>query len=392
MPLPASLDRLARQSIDLRDRLTRWANINSGSAHLAGLERMREMLTADFSRLAGVTVESVALPETTAHALRLRCRPQAARQILLSGHYDTVYDATHPFQTCDLSDPVKLRGPGVADMKGGLMVMLAALEAFEQTDAASQFGWEALLTPDEEIGSPHSADVIAETARHHRFALVFEPARANGDLVRSRMGTGVCTVTCRGREAHAGHVPNEGRNAIAALAEFLVAAHRLPEDMPGVMLNIGQIEGGGTVNIVPAFAQARINIRITRATDAANVRSRLEQLAAQINAREGYTLELAGGFDSPPKECSPVEEKLFALLQDTARSLGLALFSWVHSGGGSDGNRISAAGCPNLDGLGPIGGHLHSDQEYCLVPSLGERAQLTAVFLHRLATGEIALP
>jgi len=354
---------------------------------------MAAALADAFGCLPGAVVERVALGGTTAQALRVRMRPQAARQILLNGHYDTVYEANDPFQRCSSLDGQTLRGPGVADMKGGLVVMLAALESLEATPEAASLGWEVLLTPDEETGSQGSAPLFIESARRHRLALVFEPARTNGDLVHSRKGTGEYIATCRGRAAHAAQVPNPGRNAILALAEFLLAAARIPEALPGVLVTVGNIRGGGAAtNVVPDFAQAELDVRVTRTTDQATLFGKLQALADTINARDGFRLTLEGGFNRPPKECGPVEEAAFAAWRAAAADLGLAPFSWVHSGGGSDGNLLSAAGLPNLDGVGPIGDHLHSDRECLHVPSLVERAQIAALFLSRYARGEIDLP
>ncbi len=377
-------------SAALRDLLISWANLNSGSENFAGLDRMRAALAAEFGTLPGARVEHVPLANTPAQALRVRVRPDAPTQLLFSGHYDTVYGADDPFQTCTLLDPQTLRGPGVADMKGGLIVMLAALRAFERTPSAAQVGYEVLLTPDEEIGSFGSGALFAAAGASKRFALalVFEPARPNGDLVHSRKGTGNFVATCHGRAAHAASPTRAGRNAIAALAEFLVAAHRIPDELPGVMLNIGNIRGGGpATNVVPDFAEAKLDVRITRASDRAPLLARLHELAAPINARDGYKLEVTGAFNRPPKECTPIEEAAFALVQQAARELGLTPFTWVHTGGASDGNNLAAAGLPNLDGLGPIGDKLHSSEEFVRLPTLAERAALIAKFLEKLAAG-----
>jgi len=205
------------------------------------------------------------------------------------------------------------------------------------------------------------------------------------------MGTANFIATAHGRAGHAGKSPSDARNAIAALAEFLVGAHRIPSEMPGVLLNIGLIRGGGeATNVVPDFAQALLDVRITRMADREPVLARLNELAAPINAREGLKLEVTGSFNRPPKECGPAEEAAFAAYQASAKELGLAPFSWIHAGGGSDGNLLSAAGLPNLDGLGVIGDHLHSDREFCVLPSLVERAQLCAAFLRKLAEGKVA--
>ena len=134
-----------------------------------------------------------------------------------------------------------------------------------------------------------------------------------------------------------------------------------------------------------------LDVRITRATDQAAVTTRLNELVTHVNEAYGIRIELIGDLNRPPKECGPVEEHVFAEWQSMAGELGITPFSWVHSGGGSDGNFLSSAGLPNLDGVGPIGDHLHSDREYCVVPSIAERAQIVALFLHRLASGEISL-
>ncbi len=352
---------------------------------------MRGLLAAEFGKLPGATVEQVALRDTSAKALRIRVRTDAPRQFLCSGHYDTVYGVNHPFQTCAQPETDLLRGPGVADMKGGLVVMLAALRALEESSAGRNLGYEVLLTPDEETGSHGSAPVIAESAKRHGFALVFEPARANGDLVRSRMGTGVFTLTVHGRAAHAAQVPNDGRNAILALCEVLPAVAALPEKMPGVLVNIGHLTGGGAVNIVPDLAHAKINVRITNKGDADRFRSALDGILGSLRAREGFRAEITGGFDRGPKVETPAETALFHAWQKCAHDEGVTL-DWQHVGGGSDGNLLSAAGLPNLDGLGPVGAHLHSDREQIQLSSLARRAAIAARFLIKIAHGHIPFP
>jgi len=386
-----------RPSMDFsasRSLLVSWAETNSGSNHIAGLERMRAALHSEFSTLPGVRIENVPLAGTGASALRVRQRPDAPLQILLSGHYDTVYGADHPFQKCAQPEGDTLRGPGVADMKGGIVVMLTALREFESAPEAHRLGWEVVLTPDEETGSVASRPLLeaAATSKRFRCGLIFEPARENGDLVQSRKGTGIFVATSRGRAAHAGRDAREGRNAIVALAEFLLNIHQPPDELPDALVNIGSVQGGGAVNIVPDHARAEINIRISRTTDAARVVKWLHAVAAPINARDGYRIEISGQFNRLPMEAGPVTTALFAAWQRCAQAVGVAPFSWTHVGGGSDGNLLSAAGLPCLDGLGVIGGHLHSTEEYVHLPSLVERAQVAAHFMKQLAAGTIDLP
>jgi len=389
--IPASIAGLPARTPEFGALLTDWANINSGSGNRTGLDRMRAALRIPFEGFAGAVIDEPPCPGTAA-ALRIRMRPGAPTRILLSGHFDTVYEADDPFQTCRWLDAERLNGPGVADMKGGLLTLLAALQAFEATPHAHRVGWEVLLTPDEETGSHGSRELLTAAARTHHFGLVYEPARPNGDLVHSRKGTGGVVVTCHGRASHAAKVPNDGRNAILGLADFLLAASHIPDDLRGVLVNVGNIRGGGpATNVVPDFATAELDLRVTQASDRPALIRRLETIAAAINAREGFKLELKTWFNRPPKECGPLEERVFAAWQTAAAALGVAPFTWVHTGGASDGNFLSEAGLPNLDGLGPIGDHLHSSRETLLVPTIAPRAQLTALFLHRVASGEIPL-
>lgn len=389
--IPPAIASLPDRFREYRDLLITWCDQNSGSDHPAGLKAMLELLVSRFSRLPGL-LERVDLVGTSAQALRLRVRPSAPHQVCLSGHYDTVYSADHPFQRCSLIDDTTLRGPGVADMKGGLVTLLASLEAFEQTDAAALLGYEVILSPDEEIGTPGTAPVLAQSAKRHHFGLVFEPARPEGSMVRTRKGVGTISLVCRGRAAHAA-IANEGRNAIAALAEYLVAVHQIPRELDGILINIGRIEGGSSAtNIVPDLARAEIDVRLSRADDEHRLLARLAELAEPIRAREGYLLEVHPHLTRPPKGTGVAEAAAFAAMQEVAADLGLAPLTWVDSSGGSDGNLLYAAGLPNLDGVGPIGDHLHSDRECLYLPSLIPRAQLVAWFLVRLARGEVTLP
>ena len=398
-PIPPSIAALPARTAELGALLERWANINSGSGHAAGLARMADTLRADFSRaFPAATIEEIntdapGFNPSGSRALRIRLRPAAPTQVFLCGHYDTVYEADDAFQVCRWLDATTLNGPGVADMKGGLVTILAALQAFEATPHAASVGWEVLLTPDEETGSHGTAHLFRGAARDHQFGFVFEPGRPNGNIIHSRKGTGGLVATCHGRAAHAAKVPNDGRSAILALAEFLLEAAKIPTEMPGVMVNVGNIRGGAAAtNVVPHFAESEIDIRITQTADGPPLLARFQALADRINARDGLKLTLKGGFNRPPKECLPAEEAVFPEWQRAARDVGVPEFTWVHGGGGSDGNFLTAGGLPNLDGIGPIGDNLHSDREFCRVETIAPRAQIVALFLHRVAAGEIQPP
>jgi glutamate carboxypeptidase len=397
--LPASITALSNRRAELGALLERWGNINSGSNHAAGLARMADELRATFqaafpaAELEELSADAPGYNPEGVKALRFRLRPEAPLQVFLCGHYDTVFGADDAFQTCRWIDADNLNGPGVVDMKGGLVTLLAALQSFEQTPHAAKIGWEVLLTPDEETGSHGTRAMFEEAAKRHHFGFVFEPARPSGDVIHSRKGTGGAIVTCRGRAAHAAKIPNDGRNAILGLAAFLLAAAKIPAELPGTLLNVGNIKGGSpATNVVPDFAQSELDLRVTQMTDREPLFARLEALAREVEQAHDVKLELNIWLNRPPKENHPTEAALFPHFQRAALDVGLKPFNWVHGGGASDGNFLGAAGLPCFDGIGPEGDFLHSAREYCRVSTIVPRAQNVALFLHRLAAGEIHLP
>jgi glutamate carboxypeptidase len=399
IPLPPSISSLSARRTELTALLERWAAINSGSNHAAGLARMAAELRATFAAaFPAASFEELAADAPGYNpdgvkALRLRLRPSAPLQILLCGHYDTVYSADDPFQTCRWLPDGTLNGPGVTDMKGGLVTLLAALQAFEQTPHAAQIGWEVLLTPDEETGTHGTRVYFEEAAKRNHFGFVFEPARPNGDIIHSRKGTGGAIVTCRGRAAHAAKIPNDGRSAILGLAAFALAASKIPAELPGTLVNVGNIKGGSpATNVVPDFAQAELDLRVTKMTDEAPLFARLRAVADEIAAAHEVKFDLNLWLNRPPKENHATEAMLFPEFQRAATDVGIKPFNWVHGGGASDGNFLGAAGLPCFDGIGPEGDHLHSAREYCRVTTIVPRAQNVALLLHRLASGEIAFP
>jgi glutamate carboxypeptidase len=391
-----------------QDRMLRllgeWARINSGSRNLDGLRRMATAVEAEFGELGGEMQNLDLRPqvvldergqvreERLAKATWVRKRPGAPLRVFLGIHMDTVYGSGHAFQNVELIDGGRLRGPGVADAKGGLVVMLVALEALERTPWAASTGWEVLINPDEEIGSPGSAAVLADCARRNDLGMVFEPAFSDGAMVGARKGSGNFSAVVRGKSAHAGRDFHLGRNAVLAAAEFAVAAAKLNGTIGGVTVNVGRIDGGGPLNVVPDLAVCRINVRVATAAEQKRAEEELRRIAGDIDARDGIHLELHGGFSSPPK---PVDEKTAELMGHVAacgEELGLGEIAWRGSGGVSDGNKLAAAGLTVVDTFGVRGGNLHSAEEFMVIDSLTERAQLAALLLMKLAAGEIPWP
>ncbi len=378
-----------------------WSAINSGSYNTEGLAKMASVLGDNFSWLGG-DMEHRALPPLTkvmdsgemaeiplGKALMIHKRPDAPLKILLAGHMDTVFAVDDPFQHPEFIDKHTLRGPGVADLKGGLVVMLKALEALERSPWAERIGWEVLINPDEEIGSPGSAPLFTQAAGRCQLGLVYEPSLPDGTLVAARKGSGNFTVLARGKAAHAGREFEKGRNAVALLAELTVALHALNGQHPGVTLNCARIRGGEALNVVPDVATLGFNVRMERLEDQVWLCDKIEQIIGLFRIRDGFEVTLHGGFTRPPKPHSPALARMQELLASCGAMLGISI-GWQDTGGCCDGNNLAAAGLPNIDTLGVRGGHIHSDHEYVLLDSLVERAQLSALVLMRLAAGDIA--
>lgn len=377
-----------------------WSAINTGTANLAGLAEQAAALADAFAVLPG-TVELVPPPTVTAVAadgtsfekphgqhLVVRVRPSANRRILLTGHMDTVFPADHAFQRQTWLDGETLNGPGVADMKGGIAVMLHSLMAFEQTSAASGLGYDVLINSDEETGSLASAALIAQLAAGKLAALTYEPAALpDGTLAHERGGTGNYSITFTGKSAHAGRNPHEGRNAIVAAADMILRLKAL--ETAEITINPAKLEGGAANNVVPDHGVLRFNVRPKTVEAGAAFDHALGHLLAAIEAAHGITAHRHGGVTRPPKKVDAQAQRLFDLVRQCGAELGQDI-RWQASGGVCDGNNIAACGVPVVDTMGVRGGAIHSPDEYLIVPSLAERAALSARVITRLAQGALS--
>jgi len=379
------------------DQVLAWSAVNTGTGNLPGLAQYVAMLADEFAALPGeitlvdpakvgaVAADGREIEVSYGKHLVLRVRPGANRRFLLTGHMDTVFPADHSFQTTRWLDGETLNGPGVADMKGGIAVILAALKAFEGSAAASGVGYDVLLNSDEETGSLSSAPLIAELAAGKVAALTYEPsALPDGTLAGARGGSGNYSLIVTGKSAHAGRNPQDGRNAIVAAAALALGLKALQR--PGLNINPARIDGGSANNVVPDHAVLRFNIRPMETELAEWFEQQVQQLIAAVAAEHEVSIHRHGGISRPPKPLDPPAERLFELVRDCGAALGQSI-RWQSSGGVCDGNNIAACGVPVVDTMGVRGGSIHSPDEFLIVPSLAERAQLSALVLHRLATG-----
>ncbi len=377
-------------------QVRQWSAINSGSRNMDGLARQAGLLADAFAILPGaldlvdaVLGENVdtagnVRPVAYGRHLHLRVRPEAPVQLVLTGHMDTVFAADHPFQALtDLDGGAVLNGPGVADMKGGIAVMLAALCGVEASPSRDRIGYEVVVNSDEEIGSPGSAALIARAATGKLAALTYEPsALPDGTLAGARPGSGNFSLIVSGRSAHAGRNPEDGRNAIVAAADLALRLYQARR--PGLSINPAKIDGGGPNNMVPDRAVLRVNLRPALPQDQRDAEMLIAAIVGEVEATHGVSIHRHGSFGRPPKPLDARAEKLFALVEDSAALLGRPI-GHRPSGGVCDGNNIAACGVPVVDTMGVRGGAIHSAEEYLIVESLPERAMLSTLVMLRLA-------
>lgn len=389
-------ERRSIEAIDQAEMLAqvvRWVGVNSGTRNVAGLDRVAGMLADAFAVLPGEvslvdpepveTVDADGTVRAIDHGrhLLVSVRPEARVRMLFTGHMDTVYGETHAFQAMRYTDPNTLNGPGAADMKGGLSVMLAALEAVEAGGIGDRFGYDVMINSDEETGSFSSGRLIDRVARDKVAAFTYEPALPDGTLAGARGGTGNFSIVVTGRSAHAGRNPEDGRNAIVAAADIALRLNAVRG--PRLAVNPARIDGGGPNNVVPDHAVLRVNFRPHGQDEIELARSQIDAAVAMVAAQHDVTVAVHGSFNRPPKPIDAGAAKLFALVQQAGADLSIPI-AWRDTGGVCDGNNIAAAGVPVIDTMGVRGGAIHSADEFMIVDSLAERARLSALAIARI--------
>lgn len=396
MDLIKTFEQIKMKRQEMLDLTIKLADINSGSFNVDGVNEVGSVLIEQFSgldcqiakmpvtpmKLIDVRGEEIQKP--LGDVIRLWKRPDAVSKVLMIGHMDTVFQKDHKFQSSRVISDKILHGPGVTDMKGGIVVMLNALRAFEKTAGVDKLGWEVILTPDEEIGSPGSTEILESRAKKHKIGFVFEPAvNEHGTLAGARKGSGKFTLVMRGKSAHAGRDFQKGRNAICKMAEIISEINRLNGQRAGVTINVGFIQGGESVNVIPDCCICRLDVRIPNNFDADWVLANLDAIVHAVNSEQEYKMELHGKFGRRPKSLDSANLKLYEAVRKVGRSMGFNL-SWEDTGGCCDGNNLAASGLPNIDTLGVRGGNIHSSEEFMIIDSLVERTQLLTGILNSI--------
>ncbi|MFK7863091.1 MAG: hydrolase [Pseudohongiellaceae bacterium] len=387
---------IASNESEMVERLLHLSAINSGTGNLGGLAKVCNEYHAPFAELADSIEVLKSKPLQRVNHLGqsfseeygdiISCvkRPNAPFQVLLVGHMDTVFPKDHHFQTPTIVDENMIHGPGVADMKGGILVMLNALRAFENSQTTNQLGWRVILNADEETGSHGSAELLHSAAKNAHAGLIYEPALADGTLAGARKGSGNFTLVAKGLAAHAGREFSKGRNAIVLMAEAAQTLAKLSNVDRGITVNVARVSGGTVFNVVPDQAVCQFNIRCDTVDDQKSLAASLAQIVNELNGRDGFSVELSGSFSRPPKVITGANKLLMDWVVECGRAIDVDV-TFKNTGGCCDGNNLADAGLANVDTLGVLGAHIHTDQEYMLTKSLVERTELSYLLLDKLS-------
>ena len=356
--------------------------IESPSRHAAGVNRVLETIARSFEG-TGAASERELTAESLGDILLVRCDPTRNEPgILVLSHMDTV----HPVGT--LASKLTYRregdrvyGPGIYDMKGGLMLAVEAFRRIAQARRRTKLPITFLFTPDEELSSPVSRRVIEREARGQRYVLVTEPARDGGKVVTERKGIGVFVIRTRGRPAHAGGDPDKGRNAIVAMAEIVLAISGLNDPRRGITTNVGLIAGGTARNTVAEECIIEVDLRFCDPTNASEMEVKLKALKS---SRPDIETTVTGKITRPPFVRGRGVDLVFDKAATIAKEIGFDLKRAPRVGGGSDGNFTVAMGIPTLDGLGVDGDGAHTNHEYMLFSSIEPRTRLMQGLMEQL--------
>ena len=361
----------------LLDTTAALARLESPTTDKAAADRCGRELARRLRTLGGA-VDVV--PSRTAGDHLRAVFGEGAGQVLLLGHFDTVWPVGQLERMPLRRDGNRLYGPGVFDMKAGIAVGMLAVSALAELDCRLRRRVAMLWTADEERGSESSRALVEDEARRSDAVLVLEPALPGGGVKTGRKGAGEFELLVRGVAAHAGLEPEKGASAISELAAQIAALDALNDPDRGVTVNVGVAEGGSRPNVVAERARAVVDVRVATAGDAERIQAAVGALRPR---RRGTSLTVRGGFSRPPLERTDAVARLYGLAREVARQLGGELGEGA-VGGGSDGNLTAAAGAPTLDGLGAEGGGAHALHEHVEVDRLPRRAALVAGLIRRI--------
>jgi glutamate carboxypeptidase len=357
--------------------------IESPSRDAAGVNRVLEAITSLFAG-TGAACERRQTTPLLGDVLRVRCDPTRDEPgVLVLSHMDTVHPVgTLAGKLAYRRDGDRVYGPGIYDMKGGLVLAVAAFRRIAHARRRTPLPLTFLFTPDEEVSSLATRGVIEREAAGQRYVLVTEPARDGGNIVTARKGVGAFVIRARGRPAHAGSNPDKGRNAILAMAEIALAIEGFNDRTRGITTNVGLIAGGTARNTVAEDCTIEVDLRCC---DLASADELAARILALTSSRPDIEITVTGKITRPPFARDRGVDLVFERAAAIAREIGFTLESAPLVGGGSDGNFTVAMGIPTLDGLGVDGDGAHTNHEHLLLSSIEPRTRLLQGLMERLA-------
>ena len=367
-----------KQMLELIEKIV---NIDSGSYDKEGIDQVGNVLIEQYEKL-GFTVER---HENKNHGDNLVLQHKEAKdpKVLILAHMDTVFPKgtaeERPFSIKD----GRAYGPGVVDMQSSLVSVIYAIKGLQEENNDAYKNVQIVLNSDEEIGSPTSRELIEQLSEGKQYALVMESGRANGAIVSARRGGGGYTLTVKGKAAHSGVAPEDGISAVEELAHKIIKLEQLNDHENGIAINVGIINGGAATNMIPDYAKAEIDVRITREDQGPVIDQKIKDICATSDV-PGTELTLEGGINRPPLELNDRNKELLQIVKEVGSSIGVTIED-VHTGGGSDASFPSALGVATIDGLGPVGGELHNENEYMVIETLTERCNLLAHLIAELS-------
>lgn len=355
------------------NELQSLVNVDCGTATTDGVAEVAGIIRQLWQQ-EGWHTEQIDLGTAVGPAVFVTNKPQALQfDVLLVGHLDTVFAPGTVAERPMSRDDSRLYGPGVSDMKSGLLNILWAMRTLAP-EHKERLAIAVAMNPDEETGSVHSHQWLGELAKRSRCVLVCEAARADGSLVKARKGLAGYALEFHGVAAHAGNEPEKGRSTITAFAHAVLAINALGNPEAGTTLNVGVVKGGSAANVVPDALHAELDVRFWQNDEYDRVREGLEALCAQ-GFLDGVTTTLRRKNYKPAMAASEQTRQLMALVEQAGNEEGVAV-SWQAVGGGSDANHTAALGIPTLDGLGPVGAGFHSPAEWLDIASIEPRIRL----------------
>jgi glutamate carboxypeptidase len=363
---------------DMLALLEKMVRIQSGTFNKQGVDQMGRLITSTFQSNA-VSCQVMEQDTFGNHiVVTSLCKKRFDKQILLSGHMDTVFPKDTQFNWYK-EDNTHCFGPGVIDMKGGLVAGIFALKALDNEKLLTKIPVKFFFNSDEEIGSPSSKNYIQKEAVNSAFAFVLETGGRNGEIVTGRKGNLSLELQIKGIAGHAAFAGKDKASAIAELAHKIIAFESLNNLDRGISVNVGKVKGGIGPNTVPEHAMARIDFRFTGIADRADLEKRISEITKKKDIPKTSS-HFAILSSRPPMPASEQNKELFQAVQETAASVGLSV-SEEFRAGVSDANLIAGEQTPVIDGLGPIGAMDHSEDEYLIKESLLQRSALLACAL-----------